>query len=162
MYKSCLVIAGMFIFGMGYIAGTHSSVPVTHLQANQDAEQATQYSTEVIDAYSKANKGVRELTNLFVANGNSTSAFGGMNYFGASVGGIDAERDLEEGRGVDPETFAALYADQASAKVSQHLDFDAEGRLRYKKNVIRIYSRDRLKQLFDLREQLEARAEAGQ
>jgi hypothetical protein len=162
MHKCCMVCLGMLVFGLGIIAGSHSFAPITHLQANQDAEQATQFSSEVVDAYGKANKGVRELTNLFVANGNSTSAFGGMNYFGASVGGIDAERDLEEGRGVDPETFAALYADQASAKVSQHLDYDAEGRLRYKKNVIRIYSRDRLKQLFDLREQLEARAEAGQ
>ena len=80
-------------------------------------------------------------------------------------------RDLEEGRGVDPETFAALYAfeDQelgATGKterifkrfgvdVSQHLDSDDHGRIRYKGKVVQMYSTDRLNQLFKRRDELQ-------
>lgn len=160
MRNSKLTLGGLSLLVLGVLFGRMTAAP--ELRAQQESEDESEYTQEVVDAYIKANKGVRELTNLFVASGKTSTAFGGMNYFAASVGGIDAERDLEEGRGVDPETFAALYADQASPKISEHLDFDAEGRLRYKKTVIRIYSRERLKQLFQRRENLEARAEAQQ
>ena len=85
-----------------------------------------------------------------------------MNYFATSIGGIDAEKDLEEGRGVDPETFAALYAGLAVPKIAENMDSDELGRLRYKKVIIRLYSQDRLKQLFHQRDQLEVRSDAGE
>ena len=88
-----------------------------------------------------------------------------------SVGGIDVVRDLEEGRGVDPETFAALYAfeDQElpgtgrkervfkrfGVDVSQYLDTDENGRIRYKKKVVQLYSTERLNQLFNRRDELQ-------
>jgi hypothetical protein len=149
-----------FLFLTGLVAGTLLSQAPPSLHAQQDS-QKTQVSDDVLKAYKLAHKAVRELNNLFVASGESTTVFGGVNYFATSVGGINAERDLEEGRGVDPETFAALYAEMASPKIAQHLDFDEQGRLRYKKNVIRIYSRDRLKQLFQRRDQLDVRSESG-
>ena len=149
------------LFFSGLVIGTLMSQAPGRLHA-QEEPSATKYSKDVLDAYKKAYKSVRELNNLFVAGGESTSAFGGVNYFATSVGGVNAERDLEEGRGVDPETFAALYAEMASPKIAQSLDYDELGRLRYKKNVIRIYSRDRLKQLFQQRDQLEVRSDVGE
>ena len=77
------------------------------------------------------------------------------------MGGVNAEQDLEEGRGVDPETFAALYADMATPKIAEHLDYDEQGRLRYKKNVIRIYSKERLRTLFNQKDQLDVRSETA-
>lgn len=153
MLRTRSVIAAAVLFAAGYAFGTSSGQSPRTLQAQQ--EDSTQYSQDVLQAYHKAHKSVREVTNLFVAGGQSTSASGGLNFFAASVGGIDAEKDLEEGRGVDPETFAGLYADMATPKIAEHLDHDEQGRLRYKKNVIRIYSRERLKQLFDKRDQLD-------
>lgn len=68
-----------------------------------------------------------------------------MNVYGILSGGVNAIDDLEAGRGVDPETFAALYADQAIDEVAQHLSKDSEGRLTYKNKLIRIYPVSRLK-----------------
>ena len=153
MLRTRSVVASAVLFAAGYAVATFSGQSPRPLQAQQ--EGGTPYSEDVLQAYHKAYKSVREVTNLFVAGGQSTSASGGLNFFAASVGGIDAEKDLEEGRGVDPETFAGLYADMATPKIAEHLDYDELGRLRYKKNVVRIYSRDRLKQLFDKRDQLE-------
>lgn len=144
---------GAMLFGAGAAVGFLLSGSVPQATAQQDDAQRD--SPEVLSAYRKAHKAVGDLNNLFIASGRSTSASGGLNYFAASVGGIDAEKDLEEGRGVDPETFAALYADLVTPKIAEHLDYDAQGRLRYKKNVIRMYSRDRLRELFQRRDELE-------
>ncbi len=160
MLRTRSIVAGAVLFAAGYAVGTFSGQLSLPLQAQQ--EDVAQYSQDVLQAYQKAHKSVREVTNLFVASGQSTSASGGLNFFGASVGGINAEQDLEEGRGVDPETFAGLYADMATPKIAEHLDYDELGRLRYKKNVIRIYSRDRLKQLFQKRDQLEIQSDDSQ
>lgn len=154
------IVGGFLVFVVGYSAGSFLGHSPQQIQATQeDTEQA--YSKDTLEAYKKANKAVRELNNLFVAGGQSTQAFGGINYFATSVGGIDAEKDLEEGRGVDPETFGALYAGLASPKITENLDFDELGRLRFKKNIIRIYSQDRLKHLFQQRDQLEVRSESA-
>lgn len=161
MSKSSVVFGGAILFLSGVVTGTFF-LQAPHLVHAQEEPSATQYSKDLLDSYKRAYKAVRELNNLYVAGGESTSVFGGVNYFAASVGGVNAERDLEEGRGVDPETFAALYAELASPKVAQHLDYDEQGRMRYKKNVIRIYSRDRLKLLFQQRDQLEVRSDVGE
>ncbi len=157
MQRSTTAFIGL-AFAAGIAVGSFFSAPATPLQAVED-EAGQEVSKDVRLAYQKARKAVTDLNNLFVASGTQTQGFSGINYFAASVGGIDVEKDLEEGRGVDPETFAALYADRANAKISEHLDYDEEGRLRYKKNVIRLYSRDRLKQLFNRRTQLEVQSE---
>jgi hypothetical protein len=155
-------VSGSFVvFLAGYAIGTFSGQAPQRIQATQD-DGNPQYSKDVLDAYRKSYKAVRELNNLYVAGGQSTAAYGGMNYFAASVGGVNAERDLEEGRGVDPETFAALYAGLAVPKIAANLDFDEVGRLRYKKVIVRLYSQDRLKQLFHQRDQLEVRSDAGE
>lgn len=117
---------------------------------------------EVLTAYRNVTKSMRELNSLLSAGGQNTTVSSGLNFFAVSVGGVNAEQDLEEGRGVDPETFAALYADLASPKIAEHLDYDELGRLRYKKNVIRLYSRDRLRALFHERDRLDVRAEAAE
>ena len=59
------------------------------------------------------------------------SATEGENYFALSVGGIDSVQQLEEGRGVDPETYAAIYAERALPDVAEHLETDDNGRIRY-------------------------------
>ena len=67
------------------------------------------------------------------------------------AGGGDAIADLEDGNGVDPETFAALYAGLATPEVKQHLSIDDEDRLLYKGRIVRMYSRTRLKNLYERR-----------
>jgi hypothetical protein len=87
----------------------------------------------------------------------------GVNSFAVIAGGINAIEDLEMNRGVDPETFAGLYAGMAVDGVAEHLARDDEGRVTYKNKVVRMYSISRLKQLFAKRAQMsgEAAPETG-
>jgi hypothetical protein len=78
-------------------------------------------------------------------------AIQGLNAFATTVGGVDAIADLESGQGVDPETFAGLYAGQALAEVAESLARDAEGHLTYKNKIVRVYSSTRMRQLFAMR-----------
>jgi len=78
-------------------------------------------------------------------------AIQGLNAFATSAGGVDAVADLESGQGVDPETFAGLYAGQALAEVAEHLGRDAEGHVTYKNKIVRIYSVTRMRQVFAAR-----------
>jgi hypothetical protein len=77
-----------------------------------------------------------------------------LNAFGVLSGGLNAVNDLESGQGVDPETFAALYADFAAGNLREDIARDAQGRLTYKNKVIRMYPIARLKQEFARRREL--------
>jgi hypothetical protein len=153
------VMAGFLLAGSGFVAGQLSSASTPLLSAQQD--EPSKYGLDVLQAYRQLTKAGRELSSLLTAGGNLTSVTTASNYFGMSVGGVNAELDLEEGRGVDPETFAALYADLATPKIAEHLDYDELGRLRYKKTVIRMYSRERLRALFSERDELTVRSETA-
>ena len=153
------VVSGLILFAAGYGTATLTGFAPSQIEATQDAA-LDNVSDDTLKAYKKVTKAIKELDNLYEASGESKSVFEGVNYFAASVGGINAERDLEEGRGVDPETFAAIYAGKANAKIKENLDADELGRLRYKKNVIRLYSQERLQTMFKQRGQLEIRSES--
>jgi hypothetical protein len=80
--------------------------------------------------------------------GRYQSATRGLNLFAVSVGGLDVKSDLEKGRGVDPETFGALYAGLATTEIQEHIDRDSQGRVTYKGKVVQMYPIRRLTQLF--------------
>lgn len=134
--------------------------------ARADEAFSKEFSPETLLAYGRFERGMQDLNGYLKANRLEVPAFSGVNFFGVSVGGIDAIRDLEESRGVDPETFAALYAGFALPKVARHLNLKkeivfggrvrlridaADGRLRYKDSAVRMYSPDRIADLFDQR-----------
>ena len=72
-----------------------------------------------------------------------------------------ADDDRVDGRGVDPETFAGLYAGQAIAKFGKDLKTDERGRLTYKDKVVRMYSISRIKKLYSSRAKLASRKNSG-
>jgi hypothetical protein len=78
-------------------------------------------------------------------------AIEGLNSFAATTGPINAIDDLKSGRGVDPETFAGLYAGFAVSEVASKLTRDSEGRLLYEDKLVRMYPISRIKQLFKAR-----------
>lgn len=150
-------LAGAAVFGCGYVCGTFDAVDATGLQAVQEQKPVESISNDTLMAYQKFRKGSNDLSDSLTGESLNVSAVEGLNFFALSVGGIDAVRDLEEGRGVDPETFAAIYADRATPEVTQHIDTDAEGRKRYKGTIVRMYSKERLKEVFQRRDQVEIR-----
>jgi hypothetical protein len=83
-----------------------------------------------------------------------------LNAFAVLSGGVDAVADLEAGRGVDPETFAGLYAGKATEEIAEHLSKDEQGRLMYKNKIIRIYPISRLQRTFAERLKLSGLADS--
>ncbi len=77
-----------------------------------------------------------------------------INAFAILSGGLNAMQDLESGQGVDPETFAALYADLAAKDLRPDFAKDAQGRLTYKNKLVRMYPILRIKQDFARRREL--------
>lgn len=132
----------------------------------QEDEFIQNLPEETRRAYDRVTLALEDLNGYLTAIRFHKSAIIGLNFFALSVGGIDSIRDLEEGRGVDPETLAALHAGFAIPSVAKNLNIDrdnvdsptpkitsSDGRLRYKGTVVRLYSPSRLRALFRLREQ---------
>lgn len=137
--------------------------------ASQQEERI--YSPETILSFSKFRRAILDIESYLRAISFQRSAIIGLNYFAVSTGGIDAVKDLEENRGVDPETLGGLLAGMATPEVSRHLNMTktldpsgnlslkidaADGRLRYKGSVIRMYPASKLKELFERRRLLRA------
>jgi hypothetical protein len=105
----------------------------------------------VRDKLRSAEQALAEAMQLLQDDRRYVPAIAGLNAFATTVGGVDAVADLESGQGVDPETFAGLYAGQALPEIAEHLAHDAQGRVTYKSRVVRLYNPTRLKQLFAAR-----------
>lgn len=147
------LICGASLVGFGYLLGTFNTLDSEPMQAQvEDQDLPSQEAVKKIKTVQSELKGA---VSILQGENRYRSAIQGYNAFAVSVGGIDAIRDLESGRGVDPETFAGLYADQATDEVAQDLGRDEQGRLTYKGRVIRMYSTARLKKHFELRKKIE-------
>ena len=137
------------LLSLGYVLGTIDSFGPKSLGAQAAAEggPSAESLTKLKEAFA-AIKGAAETLeqeNLYVP---ATTT---LNVFSVMAGGLNAVQDLEDGRGVDPETFAALYAGEAKPEIKEHLDNDEQGRLTYKGKVVRIYPKQRMKKIFQER-----------
>lgn len=140
----------LIVLGIGYGLGASGLFAPRLLEAQNSpaaagpSEEARNKLKDVFTAL-KAAQETLEQENLYVP---ATTT---MNVFSITAGGLNAIQDLEDGRGVDPETFASLYAGEAIPEVKEHLDFDDQGRLTYKGKVVRIYPKLRMKRIFQER-----------
>ena len=71
-----------------------------------------------------------------------------MNCFVTLAGGYDVLGSLRNGRGVDPETYAALEAGFGTSEVAADLSRSADGRLTYKDVIVRLLPRDVLRAMY--------------
>jgi hypothetical protein len=138
------VVCGLV--ALGYAWGRMDAAPLVCAQ-----EQSTLPSEETAKKIQTANDALRLAVDALKNESRYNLATKSMNVFAIMTGGVDAVDDLESGRGVDPETFAALYAGEANDEVAQHLSKDEDGRLTYKNRPIRIYPVSRLKKLYTQR-----------
>lgn len=123
---------------------------IAYAQATLDAPLSEDAANEIRAVNRSLTSAVDELE----VQGRYIAATDAPNPFLVLAGGGDAIADLESDTGVDPETFAALYAGRASEEVSKNVTIDDEGRVLYKGRVVRMYSVKRLKAMFELRENL--------
>jgi hypothetical protein len=132
---------GLVLFG--YVLGSLQFGPPSILKA-----QSEPLPNAIRDRLRETDRVLSETMQVLSDEKRYVPAIQGLNAFATSAGGVDAVADLESGQGVDPETFAGLYAGQALAEVAEHLGRDAEGHLTYKNKIVRIYSAMRLRALF--------------
>jgi hypothetical protein len=145
-----------FLF-VGYVVGSLQIGGPTFLRADPQSDSPKQSESIPEAVRVKVREANRALSDAMLALQDEkryVPAIQGVNAFATSVGGVDAVADLESGNGVDPETFAALYAGLALPEVAESLARNTEGHMTYKNKVIRIYSPTRMKQLFALRTEL--------
>lgn len=144
MRKPARLLTLLAVFSLGYFAGSAQWHADSRLNAqgigagDGQADELTEKIGEAFAAVQTA-RGVLDQDALY------NPATKTVNVTGILSGGVDAIADLESGRGVDPETFAALYAGMASDQIAADLDKDELGRLTYKGKVVRMYSISRLK-----------------
>jgi hypothetical protein len=132
----------------GYVLG---SLQIGGLAALRAEPQSESLPEAVAARVRDANRVVSDAMQGLQEEKRYVPAIQGVNAFAVTVGGVDAVADLESGQGVDPETFAGLYAGQALPDIAEHIARNAEGHLMYKNKSIRIYSATRLGELFALR-----------
>jgi hypothetical protein len=142
-------MAIMGLLSVGYFLGTLGMFSPKDVHAQAAGEKSTK------DKVKDAQKAVSNAQRALEADKTYQPVINGINAFATTVGGVDVLKDLEEGRGVDPETFAGLYAGQILAKHEMHLDKNANDQLTYKGKVIRMYSIDRLKKLYAKRVEIQ-------
>ncbi|MCH2202963.1 MAG: hypothetical protein MK102_13400 [Fuerstiella sp.] len=156
MQKLSLIIFSATAFAAGCLVGSSQGLSPHRIEAARQDNGRLSY--EALLTYKKSNVLLNSLSEMLLKEERHKSATEGENYFALSVGGIDSLQDLEKGQGVDPETFAALYAGREIPQVAEHLETDNSGRIRYKGNIIRLYSRERLKDVFQRRAELQNRS----
>jgi hypothetical protein len=145
MSNTTRVLSALGLIACGFVLGRMDMSSFNRLDAQEQAAGPSEETTKKIQLANDALKAsVESLKNesLYIPATKS------INVFGVLTGGLNAVDDLESGLGVDPETFAALYADDATEDVKQHLGKDEDGRLTYKNKVVRIYPISRLKKAY--------------
>jgi hypothetical protein len=142
MRKVSRSFAVLGLIALGYVWGASSS-PVVQAQGIGD--------DPIEDAIAKAQSALEDVKTALIDEDKYTPATKTLNVSSLMAGGVDAIADLEAGRGVDPETFAALYAGYAADEIAAEIDKDEKGRLTYKTKVVRLYSITRLKQVYQAR-----------
>jgi len=137
------VLFGMLMLGIGYGLGLSNMGPTSAKAQDGDVG----ISQETGDKIRAANKALNEAMESLQSEGKYESITEGINSFLVLSGGGSARADLESGRGVDPETFAALYAGRAIPEIQDLLGTDDQNRITYNNEVIRLYSKSRLRQI---------------
>jgi hypothetical protein len=136
------VVCGLV--ALGYVWGR---LDATFGRVAQAQEASALPSEETMKKVQTANDALKIAVDALKNESRYVLATRSLNSYAVMTGGVNAIDDLEGGRGVDPETFAALYAGEAVDEVAQHLAKDEHGRLTYKNRVIRIYPVSRLQKL---------------
>ncbi|MFN0053563.1 MAG: hypothetical protein ACKV0T_15395 [Planctomycetales bacterium] len=162
MRTSVTILGGVLLVAVGYGLGTfHVFSPSTLMaqgggnRGGDPQQGAVNLSDETKAKIKAASDALRAAMDALVDEGKYSSATKGVNAFAVLTGGGNAVQDLERGGAVvDPETYAALYADLATDNVAVDLGRDAEGRLTYKNKVVRMYNLSRVRALYGVRAEL--------
>ena len=150
LFYKCLLFFFFSLLAGGYLLGSADLFSPRPLSAQDDSAQpaGNPISQDAQNKIAAARAALQEAQAALVAEGLYKPITKGLNPIAVLAGGVDAQKDLESGLGVDPGTFAALYAGLATDVVHEQLGRDAEGRLTYKKRLIQMYPISNIKKLY--------------
>ncbi|MBX3440416.1 MAG: hypothetical protein KF861_23200 [Planctomycetaceae bacterium] len=152
MRRFSYILTVLVVFGLGYWVGAGGRGLDAQAQAQPAAKAAPlDVSPQVAGKIKEARYALQEAVKALQNDGRYETITADLNTFLILSGGGNAREDLESGRGVDPETFAALHAGLAIPEVADHLGYDDKGRLTYQNKVVRMYSVSRLQQSYQHR-----------
>jgi hypothetical protein len=147
------VSSAVALLGTGFVLGVWVSVPSVIVVAQEKQPKAEEKLAEPVEISEADAEKVKQASDAIETaqaalqqDGLYNPAIRGINGYATLSGGFDAVADLEDGRGVDPVTFAGLHAGLATDEVATQLNYDANGRLTYKGKLVRIYSVARLRE----------------
>ena len=146
-------IFGAGLVAAGYVLGASGALELRTTGA-QDQEAPTGVAKETADKIRAANNALRDAADALRGENRYDSVTTDVNSFLVLGGGGNAKEDLQSGTGVDPETFAALYAGGAIPEIADQLEFDEQNRLKYNGTVVRMYSKARLQRMLAERTKL--------
>lgn len=135
----------------GYLLGVAGGLPAGSVHAQNGAAGPGEDAVTKIRA---AHTALNAAMDALKAEGRYEGITNAPNAFLIMSGGGNAREDLESGRGVDPETFAALYANQALPEIEEQLSRDDQNRITFNNEVVRMYARSRLERTFAERLQI--------
>lgn len=138
------------LVALGYVLGSGGLFWTAAAQDQSPTGQTDELTLKIRAAH----EALAAAQQMLEGQGAYVPAIKGLNSMAVTAGGLNAVEDLETGRGVDPETFAGLYAGRATDAVKAELSFDEQGRLLYKSKLVRLYPISRLRHLFDERDRL--------
>jgi hypothetical protein len=136
------IIFGSAMLGLGYLVGATGTGLNSKALAQEPAAGAADGKIRAVHV------ALGEAAEALKTDGKYEAITQGTNAFLVLAGGGNARADLDRGEGVDPETFAGLYAGRAIPEIQDQLTFDDQKRLTYNGKVIQMYSKTRLQQIF--------------
>lgn len=145
------IALGALLVGTGYLCGmAHMFVGIAGAQPASD-----DLSDAAADKVRAANAAVRSAMQTLESENSYDSIMLMPNSFLLLSGGGSARNDLESGNGVDPETFAAIYAAMwiegedglIDPLIKEALSIE-NGQVTYNGEVVMLYSRERLQEYF--------------
>jgi len=142
------------LMGAGYLLGISGLTMQRVTAQDKDADTEAIVSEQTGNKIRDAHRRLQDAKEALEADGKYEAITDGINSFLVMTGGGNAREDLESGRGVDPETFAGLYAGKAIPEIQTLLSVNEHGQITYNNEVVRLYPQSRLQKLFAQRLQI--------
>ncbi len=139
------MVFGLAMLGCGYWLGSGELPHISALVAQDDAAGLSQETSAKVQL---AHEALKAAMDALQQDGKYEGLSETPNAYLILSGGGNAKEDLTSGQGVDPETFAALYARQVNQEIQDGITVDDQGRLLYNEQLIRLYSKSRLEKSF--------------
>lgn len=165
MRRSLMILSLIGVFGLGYVVGTSGLMSASRLWAEDQAAKKESaevkpappiqgISTETQTKIKAAHDALVAAADALKAENRYVVAGADVNAFSVLCGGLNAVQDLEGGQGVDPETFASLYAGAVTDDVKNKLTRDNKNQILYNGKLVQMYPISQIKRTMALRLQL--------